>query len=75
MREWLKELRDNRGLTQEEVAVLSDISRSYYTCIEMGTKTPSVEVAKRISRTLKFDWVIFFNNECSLKERGDKQAI
>lgn len=75
MRKWLKELRSNRGLTQEEVALLSDISRSHYTSIEIGTKTPSVEVAKKIGKTLKFDWVNFFNNNCSFKEQYCKEEV
>ncbi|WP_017379776.1 helix-turn-helix transcriptional regulator [Paenisporosarcina sp. TG-14] len=69
MRKWLKDFRIQRGLTQEETAILSNISRSYYTHIEKGTKTPTVDVAKEISKTLKFEWVLFFNNDCSLKEQ------
>jgi len=68
MRNWLKEIRDSKGLTQEQVAILSNISRSHYTHIEQGNKTPSVEVAKRIGKALNFDWVIFFNNHSSHKE-------
>lgn len=75
MRDWLKEYRDKRGLTQEETANLSGISRSYYTHIEQGNKTPTVEVAKNIAKTLKFDWVVFFNTECSLRELNSKKAI
>lgn len=73
MRFWLKEMRDNRGFTHEEVAKLSGISRSHYTHIEQGNKTPSVEVAKKIAKTLKFEWVIFFENNSSPEEQ--KQAI
>lgn len=75
MRNWLKEIRDSKGLTQEQVAILSDISRSHYTHIEKGTKTPSVEVAKRIAKALKFDWTIFFEDKRSLREHNNKQAI
>lgn len=75
MRDWLKEYRDKRGLTQEETANLSGISRSYYTHIEQGNKTPTVEVAKNIAKTLKFDWVVFFNQSCSLGELKTKQVI
>lgn len=75
MRKWLKELRNNRGLTQEEVALLSDISRSHYTSIEIGTKTPSVDVAKKIAKTLRFDWVIFFENKCSFKELKEVEEV
>ncbi|KON86582.1 XRE family transcriptional regulator [Sporosarcina globispora] len=70
MRYWLKDHRTKRKLTQEEVAKLSGISRSFYTHIEAGTKTPSVEVAKKISKTLSFEWTLFFENECSLKEQN-----
>lgn len=73
-RKWLKAYRDARGLTQEETAQLSGISRSYYTHIEQGTKTPTVEVAKDIAKTLKFDWVTFFESKCSLKEQTKKEV-
>lgn len=73
MRDWLKEIRLKKGLTQEQVAILSDISRSHYTHIEQGTKTPSVDVAKRIAKQLGFDWTNFFDNNSSLKEQ--KQAM
>lgn len=69
-RKWLKDYREARKLTQEETAFLSGIARSYYTHIEQGVKTPSVEVAKNIAKTLKFDWVNFFEKECSLKEQN-----
>jgi putative transcriptional regulator len=70
LRNWLKTQRNKRNLTQEEVAKLSDISRSFYTHIEAGTKTPSVEVAKKIAKTLGFEWTLFFENHCSLKEQN-----
>lgn len=73
MRKWLKDIRDSKGLTQEQVAILSGISRSHYTHIEQGTKTPSVNVAKSIAKQLGFDWTIFFDNNSSLKEH--KQVI
>lgn len=65
MRHWLKELRLDKGLTQQNVAERSNIERSYYTMIEKGNRTPSVEVAKRISLVVGFDWTIFFDNECN----------
>jgi len=75
MRDWLKEYRDKRVLTQEETANLSGISRSYYTHIEQGNKTPTVEVAKNIAKTLKFEWVVFFNHSCSLKEHNSRKVV
>jgi transcriptional regulator with XRE-family HTH domain len=69
LREWLKEIRVKKGLTQSQVAKSCNISRSYYTHIEIGTKTPTVDVAKVIGQTLKFKWTLFFKDECSLGEQ------
>lgn len=74
MREWLKDLRENSKLTQEQVACKSGISRSFYTHIENGSKNPSVAAAKSIGNTLNFDWTIFFENECHLKGHNINSA-
>jgi putative transcriptional regulator len=66
--EWLKTKRNSKGLTQNQVAEKCEISRSYYTHIENGTKIPTVSVAKLIGATLGFNWTIFFKEDCSLKE-------
>lgn len=68
-RSWLRDIRIMKEKTQLEVAKQSGISRTYYTNIELGLKTPAVEVAKKIAETLDFDWTHFFNKECSLKEQ------
>lgn len=68
MRHWLKTIRMKKCKTQYEVAELSGISRSYYTNVELGIKTPTVDVAKKIAKTLDFEWSIFFKENCSLKE-------
>ncbi|TRY25953.1 helix-turn-helix transcriptional regulator [Brevibacillus sp. LEMMJ03] len=70
MRIWLKELREAMGLTHEQVAELCGISRSYYTHIENGTKTPTVKVAKTMAEVLRFDWTNFFKEKCSLEEQS-----
>lgn len=62
-RNWLKQLREKQALTQKQVANLSCISKSHYTQIESGNRTPSVSVAKRIAYTLNFHWHIFFDNQ------------
>lgn len=72
MRIWLKRIRDSKKLTQEQVALLSGISRSHYTHIEQGTKAPSVTVAKSIAKQLGFEWTIFFEKEGSSKEQEEK---
>lgn len=60
-RTWLVEKRGK--LTQEQVALLSGISRSAYSNIERGTRGLSVNLAKKIASALKFDWKIFFETK------------
>ncbi|WP_141432449.1 helix-turn-helix domain-containing protein [Bacillus sp. 03113] len=68
MRIWLKTRRVEKKLTHEEVANKCNISRSFYTHVENGTKTPSVDVAKKIAKILDLKWTIFFEDESSSKE-------
>jgi putative transcriptional regulator len=69
-RDFLVGIRGNK--TQSEVAIASDLSRSMYTQIETGDRTPSVATAKRIAEVLGFDWILFFEDEghdtCHMKE-------
>ena len=65
MRDWLKELRIQKGLTQEKVAEQVNIKRADYSMIESGTRTPSVSLAKSIAEIIGFDWTIFFENDCN----------
>jgi len=62
-REWLKKLRLDQSLNHEGVANAANIHRAYYTMIESGYRTPSVDVAKKIAAVLGFDWVRFFEDE------------
>lgn len=73
-RTWLKKLRDQRNMTQNEVAKRAGIERAYYTMIEQGYRSPSVKVAKDIGSVLGFDWTIFFENK-SNEMKHNEQVI
>lgn len=60
VRQWLKDSRNDRNLTQKEVAELVGIAQPSYHLIESGENTPSVETAKKIAQVLGFDWTAFF---------------
>lgn len=62
-------------MTQYDVAMNSGIQRSYYTMIESGSRTPSVNTAKLISKTLGFDWIIFFEDKCNKSKHRSKEVI
>ena len=62
MREWLKKIRENIGLTQQEVAEKSDMSQQYYGFIESGERGEKlpVQTAKKIAEVLGFNWQLFY---------------
>lgn len=68
MRQWLKNIRLTKNLTQKELAELSKIKRTTITEIENGKANPSVETAKAIASVLGFDWTRFY------EERGEKNG-
>lgn len=62
MREWLKKIRLDNNLTQEEFADRLQIARTTYAMYEQGERTPSVARAKKIADQLECDWVLFFTD-------------
>lgn len=73
-RKWLKKVRNEKGLTQQDVADSGGFARTYYTMVEQGKRTPSVDVAKSIAKVLGFEWTIFFDDECNeSKHNGNFQ--
>ncbi|PRS02335.1 transcriptional regulator [Bacillus atrophaeus] len=73
-RTWLLNIRTAANMTQEEVANVAEIKRPYYSQIESGVRRPSVQVAKKISEVLGFDWALFFESECSEKRQSAHTA-
>ncbi|MFC4985482.1 helix-turn-helix transcriptional regulator [Salinicoccus siamensis] len=56
-------MRKQRGMTQQEVADKSDMTRPHYTMVEISTRDSSISVAMRIARTLRFRWTKFFKKK------------
>lgn len=57
----IEEIRSQLNLSHNEVAKLANISRSFYTMIENGNRTPSIGVAKRMSLALGLTLDEFFH--------------
>lgn len=68
-RTWLIKLRGD--IPQQKVADQSGISQNFYSWIERGERTPSVEVAKKIAAVLDFDWTRFYEDE----QAAGKEAV
>ncbi|WP_272913660.1 helix-turn-helix domain-containing protein [Pontibacillus yanchengensis] len=64
-RQWLKDIREAKNMTQKDVANQCYIDRSYYTQIETGNRNPSRYVAINIAKVLNFDPSVFFTEELS----------
>lgn len=60
--DWLKKMRADANMTQQQVGEKAGITQQHYNFIEAGARRPSVEVAKRIAAVLGFDWTRFFED-------------
>lgn len=49
----IKKYRNDRGLTQEDLAEKVGVSRVYIGYVEQGRNTPSLEILEKISKALK----------------------
>jgi len=56
----IQKKRNERGLTQEELADKVNVSHAYIGYIEQGRNTPSLEVIEKIARVLKTSISSFF---------------
>ena len=57
----LKELRLEKGLSQESLANQSDIDRTYISDIEKGERNISLKIIERLSETLQISLSELFN--------------
>lgn len=63
MREWLRDIRKARGLTEAAVAAAAGITQVAYHWIESGERTPRPETAMKIGAFLCFPWTRFYEEE------------
>ncbi len=63
MREWLKERRMLKEMTQQELADLIGVDVTSIGKYELGQRRPSPEVAQEIGALLDFDWTEFFKEK------------
>lgn len=62
-REWLKQIRKEKGYTGPKIAKELNISHSTWYGYESGYRTPNGYDALRIAKLLDFDMELFFNVE------------
>ncbi len=57
----IKEFRKLKGLSQEKLANLSEIDRTYLPTIEKGERNVSIEILERIAKALEVNIKDFFD--------------
>ena len=56
----VKELRNNLGISQEELADLTDLDRTYITSVECGKRNISIVNIEKLAKALKVSLAEFF---------------
>jgi len=71
VREWLKELRENSKMSQQNIADRLGITQNYYSMIELGTRMPkmTIEMAEKLSDALGVPLATILENERMLGQR------
>lgn len=72
MREYLKRLREEKGLSMQEIADMLDISRQYYQMIESGERQKKMDITlvKGISTVLNVSLESIIEEENRIMETG-----
>lgn len=61
LRNWLIDIRKEKGYPQKYVAEMIGVSPPSYCNIERGKTFPAVSTAKKIGAVLDFDWTRFYD--------------
>lgn len=59
----IKKLREERGLSIEHLANISDVDRNYISDVEKGKRNVSVMILEKIILALDTDFATFFNDK------------
>lgn len=74
MNAWFQPHITSLGLTHDEVAKQTGVTREYITMISSGRRRPSVTVAKRLSAVVGVDWTVFFQDESNESTHNNNSA-
>lgn len=59
----VKQLREEKGFSIEQLANISDVDRNYISDIEKGKRNVSLEIIEKIITGLETDLATFFNDK------------
>lgn len=64
----IKELRNNIGISQEQLGFKADLDRTYINSVEAGRRNISVVALEKIIKALDTDFAYFFNTNDNKNE-------
>ena len=64
--EWLRKIRESKGLTQGYIAEAIGVDRSLISKYETGNAIPSLKKAQAIAIILGFNWTRFFERDSGI---------
>lgn len=59
----IRELRKEKNLSQEALANLAEVDRTYMTKVENGKRNVTVKIIEKIILALETDFAVFFNDK------------
>lgn len=59
----VKELRNQKNLSQEQLGFKAELDRTYITSVEAGRRNISIVALEKIIKALETNFAEFFNNE------------
>ena len=59
----IRELRKDKGISQEQLALIADLDRTYMTSVENGRRNISIVNLEKIVKALDIDFKVFFDFE------------
>ena len=76
MREFLRELRKERGLSQDEISKRMGLTQSFYSMIETGERVErmNLEMAVKLANTLGIDSGEFIKRELEWERENLKEG-
>lgn len=72
--ERIRTLRNEKGLSQEQLALNADITTTYLDMIERNDKNPTIKVLGRICDALDVTLAIFFSNDETIDKSMDETS-
>lgn len=70
----IKELRKERSISQENLALLADLDRTYITSVENGKRNVSIVNIEKIANAMNVDIYQFFNSKLFMKGDSHEQS-